>query len=69
MITNERLNERNMAIVSVLSREPIRYPIYNRSSFTDTDTDLSESEALSSLQISEKPKRSALSQSADESGN
>lgn len=36
---------------------------------TDTDTDFSESEGLSSLQISaSQPKSSALSQSVDESG-
>lgn len=36
--------------------------------FSDTDTDFSESEGLSSLQISGPPKSAALSQSADESG-
>lgn len=62
-----------MAIVSALNVIFLDNNLYSIFNFiSDTDTDFSESEGLSSLQISTsaagQPKSSVISQSADESG-
>lgn len=68
MITRKLLNANDMAIVSSLNQCILSIILKSIYIFPDTDTDFSESEGLSSLQISGPPKSSAISQSADESG-